>query len=105
MNCRVPVRPSRVSLLLLFISLLLGMRVAHAQDDPLSRLDAYVQQAMNDWQVPGVAIAVVKDDVVVFEKGYGVREVGQVAEVNEQIFLSSFAQQNLYCSSSGSPRG
>ena len=40
-------------------------------------IDAYVEQAMRDWDVPGVAIAVVRNDSVVFAKGYGVRELGK----------------------------
>ncbi len=43
----------------------------------LAALDAYVAQAVRDWHVPGLAIAVVKDDSVVFAKGYGVRELGK----------------------------
>ncbi len=44
--------------------------------DPRS-IDAYVEKAMRDWEVPGVAIAVVRNDSVVFAKGYGVRELGK----------------------------
>ena len=39
----------------------------------LAALDAYFAQALEEWSVPGMAIAVVKDDKVVFSKGYGVR--------------------------------
>lgn len=42
---------------------------------PLEGLDAYVKSAMETWNVPGTAIAVVKDDEVAFAKGYGVRNV------------------------------
>src|SRR5882762_9576503 len=48
-----------------------------AQQRPLTGLDAYVSKAMTDWRVPGLAIVVVKDDSVVFIKGYGVRELGK----------------------------
>lgn len=44
-----------------------------AQRDPLQGFDTYVQKSMAEWQVPGLAIAVVKDEKVVFLKGYGVR--------------------------------
>ena len=47
----------------------------------LSGLDAYVAQAMQDWQTPGLAIAVVKDGRIVFAKGYGVRRLGGSAPV------------------------
>ncbi len=36
------------------------------------------------WQLPGVAVAVVKDDAVVLAKGYGVRKVGESAAVDER---------------------
>src|SRR2546426_332008 len=47
------------------------------QQQPLAGLDPYITQAMKDWRVPGLAIVVVKDDSVVFIKGYGVRELGK----------------------------
>ena len=46
--------------------------------DPAS-FDALVAKAARDWRVPGLAIAVVKDDSLVFAKGYGVLEVGKPA--------------------------
>ena len=45
--------------------------------DPARELDAYTAQAVKDWGAVGLAIAVVKDGRVVFEKGYGVRELGK----------------------------
>jgi CubicO group peptidase (beta-lactamase class C family) len=45
--------------------------------DPVRELDAYTAQAVKDWGAVGLAIAVVKDGRVVFEKGYGVRELGK----------------------------
>jgi len=47
----------------------------------LAGLDAYVDQAMRNWQTPGLAIAVVKDGKTVFAKGYGVRQLGGSAPV------------------------
>ncbi len=48
----------------------------------LTPLDAYVAGVMKDWKVPGIAIAIVKDDSVVFSKGYGVRTVGSTDAVD-----------------------
>ncbi|WP_315818874.1 serine hydrolase [Paraflavitalea speifideaquila] len=39
-------------------------------------LDTYVERALKEWQIPGVAVCVVKDGKVVVMKGYGVQEVG-----------------------------
>jgi CubicO group peptidase (beta-lactamase class C family) len=54
---------------------------AHAQEAPLQGFDDYVQQALADWSVPGLAMAIVKDDAVVFTKGYGVRTLGDPTPV------------------------
>lgn len=64
--------PSR---LMLLTSLLAAP--AAAQQRPLTGLDPYIAKAMTDWRVPGLAIVVVKDDSVLFIKGYGVRELGK----------------------------
>lgn len=48
----------------------------------LDGLDAYVQKVMAQWQVPGLAIAVVQDGKVVLAKGYGVRELGKPDKVD-----------------------
>src|SRR5690242_9373081 len=42
-----------------------------------SHFDAYIQQAMQLWKTPGLSIVAVKDDKVVFQKAYGVRELGK----------------------------
>ena len=52
---------------------------AQTPDARAQELDAYVAQAVRDWQAPGLAIAVVKDGKLVFAKGYGVREIGKPA--------------------------
>ena len=49
---------------------------------PLVGFDAYVAKAVKDWDVPGLAIAVVKDDSVVFIRGYGVKSIGGNDSVN-----------------------
>ncbi|MEA2336869.1 MAG: hypothetical protein QOE82_876, partial [Thermoanaerobaculia bacterium] len=46
-------------------------------------LDRYIENARRDWNVPGLAIAVVKDDSVVVARGYGVRKLGEAAPVDE----------------------
>src|SRR6266550_8529173 len=62
----------------LFVAMnILAIVLVFAQQRPLTGLDAYVSKAMTDWRVPGLAIVVVKDDSVVFIKGYGVRELGK----------------------------
>src|SRR6476619_1801806 len=45
-------------------------------------LDAYVQRALQDWQIPGVAVCVVKNGKAVVMRGYGVTEVGSNNKVD-----------------------
>ena len=65
-----------------FLALLLVPRVAAAQAAPLTGLDAYVQAAMKDWEVPGLAISVVRNDSVIFARGYGTVELGKSEPVD-----------------------
>lgn len=53
-----------------------------ARTRPVAEFDAYVARAVRDWRAPGLAIAVVKDDSVVFAKGYGVRDIGAPTPVD-----------------------
>lgn len=46
-------------------------------------LNSYIELAMKQWQIPGVSVAVVKDNKVVFLKGFGVLETGKSEKVNE----------------------
>lgn len=63
---------------------------AAARSEPLAGLDAYITQALRDWEVPGLAIAVVKDDSVVYAKGFGVRELGQPDAVSvNTVFIAA----------------
>jgi len=48
----------------------------------LRSFDAYAAKAMKDWKVPGMAIAIVRNDSVVFAKGYGVRKLGDPTPVD-----------------------
>ncbi|MGQ0648389.1 MAG: serine hydrolase [Gemmatimonadaceae bacterium] len=70
------------TLALLGLGTLAGAQTRARQPSRLAPLDAYVDKVMKDWKVPGIAIAVVKDDSVVLAKGYGVLKVGEAAPVD-----------------------
>jgi CubicO group peptidase (beta-lactamase class C family) len=46
-------------------------------------LDAYVATSMKTFDVPGIAVAIVKDGKVLVAKGYGVRKLGDATPVDE----------------------
>ncbi len=47
----------------------------NSQTTRLDSLNAYFQRSLEMWQVPGMAIAIVKDDSLIFAKGYGVKNI------------------------------
>ncbi len=63
----------RIGIVLVLVQTLVATQ---AQVD-LRKLDAYYSRALSDWQVPGMAVAIVKDGKVVFSKGYGLKEIGK----------------------------
>jgi CubicO group peptidase (beta-lactamase class C family) len=89
MPTRKPDRPLaalRLLALLMAIFIPLPMPAQTPPDEALHplppELDAYVRGVMRDWEIPGLAIAVVHGDSV-FVRGYGVRELGRQEPVDE----------------------
>ncbi|HWS40641.1 MAG TPA: serine hydrolase [Arenimonas sp.] len=48
-----------------------------------SELDQYIVKGMQDWNIPGLSIAIVKNGQSVYSKGFGVRELGKPDLVDE----------------------
>ena len=51
---------------------------------PPADLDAYVASSKKTFEVPGMAVAIVKDGKIVVAKGYGVRKLGDPTPVDER---------------------
>jgi CubicO group peptidase (beta-lactamase class C family) len=81
-------RPIGWSLALLAL-LFAGMPVA-ASGPPahLAALDAEVERVRQAFDVPGIAVAVVKDGEVVLARGYGVREIGRPEPVDAETLFA-----------------
>jgi CubicO group peptidase (beta-lactamase class C family) len=54
----------------------------------LQGFDTYIEQALKDWKVPGVAVAIVKGDKVILLKGYGFRDVETKLPVTPQTLFA-----------------
>ena len=63
--------------------LVFSAALVQAQSAPPPDLDAYVANSMKTFDVPGMAVAIVKDGKVVVAKGYGVRKMGDPTPVDE----------------------
>lgn len=61
---------------------------AGAQPAPLAGLDAYVERAMADWEVPGLSLAVIRGDSVIHAEGYGVTRLGGDDPVDEHTLFA-----------------
>ena len=46
-------------------------------------IEGVVQKAMRIWNIPGLALVIVKDDKVLYIKGHGIREIGKPDPVDE----------------------
>lgn len=77
--------PAPHVLLALLASLLLSLTVRAA---PLDGLENAVEEARKLWRSPGLAVAVVKDDEVVFMRGFGERVLGGRERVDERTLFT-----------------
>ena len=59
-------------------------------------LDSYIKQGMKDWNIPGLAIAIVKDDSVIMMKGYGIRNIETKEPVDENTLFMIASNSKLF---------
>src|SRR5215212_259106 len=76
-------RSIRMLLPLLLLLAVLGSWVPGTRGAQVPDLDGFIQQAVTEYGVPGAAVAVVHAGDTVLLRGYGVRQVGEVAPVDE----------------------
>jgi CubicO group peptidase (beta-lactamase class C family) len=82
-------KTNRIQTLFLVLTLALSVApCAFAQEAPLQGFDEYVNKALKDWEVPGVGVAIVKNDKVVLAKGYGVRKLGDLTPVDDRTIFA-----------------
>jgi CubicO group peptidase (beta-lactamase class C family) len=67
----------------LSIILLLVFTASQSQSPDSKRIDSLVEHAMAAFEVPGIAVAIIKDGKVVHAKGYGVRSLKTKEKVDE----------------------
>ncbi len=72
-----------LAVLLLALVLTVVPRTGRAQDVDFEALDAWIENLMEDWQTPGLAVGIVHGDSLVFARGYGERTVGSGQPVDE----------------------
>ncbi len=63
-------------------------------------LDNYINQGIKDWNIPGLAIAIVKDGKVVVMKGFGVRNITTKEPVDENTLFMIASNSKLFTATS-----
>jgi CubicO group peptidase (beta-lactamase class C family) len=74
--------------LLLFFLVFNGYAQTSEESIDLSQLETYFVEAMRNWKIPGMAVAIVKDDKVVLAKGFGVKEYSKEDKVDEMTLFA-----------------
>lgn len=59
-------------------------------------LDAYIREGMKDWNIPGLALVIVKDGQVVYRKGFGVKDITTKAPVDENTLFLIASNTKLF---------
>ncbi len=62
-------------------------------------IESYIRQGLQDWQLPGLAVVIVKDGKVVLMKGYGVRDTGTKKPVDENTLFMIASNTKLFTAS------
>ncbi len=76
----------------IFLLLVAGSVWAQKRTAPVNQqleaFEAYIVKGMADWQIPGLAVASVKDGKVLLSKGYGVRELNKPEPVDARTLFA-----------------
>jgi CubicO group peptidase (beta-lactamase class C family) len=73
---------SSLNKVVLFVFLILSTISISAQTLSSVEIDSLVEKTMRTFDVPGIAVAIVKDDNVIHSKGYGVRSLNTKQKVD-----------------------
>jgi CubicO group peptidase (beta-lactamase class C family) len=68
---------------LLLLAISTSAPIAQSQS-PIEGLDLYIESVQKEFEVPGLSVAIVKDDKIVLTQGYGIAKMGNPARVNEK---------------------
>ncbi|KPK84450.1 MAG: hypothetical protein AMS27_09895 [Bacteroides sp. SM23_62_1] len=87
-----------ISFLIILSLPLLSQTILRGLD--LEKLDEYIENAMNDWQIPGLSIAIVTNDTILHARGFGVRNIDNKDPVNENTLFAIASNTKAFTASS-----
>ncbi|MFT4678388.1 MAG: CubicO group peptidase (beta-lactamase class C family) [Litorivivens sp.] len=71
---------------------------AAAQTKQIKKIDKYIEESRQAWNIPGMAVAIVKDGEVVLSKGYGVRNIDNELPVDDKTLFAIASNTKAYTS-------
>ena len=77
-----------INCIAVLLFLLLPGSVYSQTEKDLNGFDGFIDSTMKKWNVPGLAIAIVKDGKVIYEKGYGYRNLNTKDKVTPNTLFS-----------------
>ncbi|CAN5503773.1 serine hydrolase [soil metagenome] len=87
-------------LLLLIIFLITYGLTVDAQNIASKEIDQLVEQTMKAFQVPGIAVSIVKDGKIYFSKEYGVRSLSSAEKVDEMTLFAIASNTKAFTTAS-----
>jgi len=61
---------------------------AQMKPDPLAGIEPSIEKVRQSWSIPGLAVGIVKNDSLVFAKGFGVKEQGKPDPVDDRTLFA-----------------
>lgn len=84
---------------LLFV-VIFGLTTSYSQtQDQLRELDAYYQKALDEWHIPGMAVAIVNKDSILFSKGYGYANLNKRTKVDGNTLFAIASNSKAFTAS------
>ena len=87
-GCRRTVTAMLLASALLSGAVLPASAQSNRDGERLRKIAAYVEKARRDWEVPGLGLAIVRNDTVIFAQGFGTRTIGRDERVDENTLFA-----------------
>ena len=70
------------------ITAVITVQFVYTEVEALDGIDTFIQQAMDEWKVPGLAVSIIKDGEVIHTKGYGYKDLSLKDAVTTRTLFS-----------------
>lgn len=86
--------------LILFILLFSYSNFAQPSSENLNlkKLEKYIKKSFKSWEIPGMAIAIVKDGKIIYKKGFGVKDINKKDKVDDETLFAIASNTKAFTS-------